>query len=122
MKVMEIREAWGLEYLRTGERPDPTPREYEVVVEVKNSARRVDFEFDPSVVRAFGPDGKPLALEAMPAGGSLHVGESLDRIYRFKGTAELQEMLIRFSFGGSVGSFADSVLSGNRQVRLQVVH
>ena len=35
MRVMEIRDAWGLENLRPGERPDPVPGAGEVVVRIE---------------------------------------------------------------------------------------
>jgi NADPH:quinone reductase-like Zn-dependent oxidoreductase len=34
MRVMEIRDAWGLENLKPGDRPDPTPGSGEVVIRI----------------------------------------------------------------------------------------
>jgi len=105
----------------------PASKFYKVTVRVKNSARRVSFTFDPSIVRA-SIDGLPLTRDdsaeedlkiAKPA-YQLAAGGQSDYTLVFVGPEDAEQMTVSFAFGGAFGEFADAVLLGKSQVVLDM--
>jgi NADPH:quinone reductase-like Zn-dependent oxidoreductase len=80
MKVMEIREAWGLEHLRVGERPDPTPGEFDVVVEMQ--AASVNYRDLVMVRGGYGRKGGRLPMIPVSdgAGKVVATGKGVTRV------------------------------------------
>ncbi len=99
-----------------------SPGEYVVRVKVANSARRVDFDFDPSVVQVSDGSGAVLRVAKSPSGETLAPGQTVETDFHLKGAKGLKEVHVRFVFGGSLGEFLDTVLLGKREVVLQVSH
>ncbi len=60
MKVIEIRDAWGLENMRPGTRPDPSTGEFDVVVEMQ--AASVNFRDLVMVRGGYGRKGGQLPM------------------------------------------------------------
>ncbi len=80
MKVMEIREAWGLENLRLGTRPDPVPGEFDVVIEMQ--AASINYR-DLLMVRGeYGRKGGQLPMIPVSdgAGKVVAAGKNVTRV------------------------------------------
>ena len=77
MKVMEIRDAWGLENLRCGTRPDPVPGEFDVVVEMQ--AASINYRDLVMVRGGYGRKGGQLPMIPVSdgAGKVVAVGKSV---------------------------------------------
>lgn len=80
MKVMEIRDAWGLEHLRPGERPDPEPGERDVVVEMQ--AASINYRDLVMVRGGYGRRGGQLPMIPVSdgAGRVVAVGSGVTRV------------------------------------------
>lgn len=97
-----------------------SPGTYEVEIQVRNSAKRVDFDFDPSVVRGFDKNGQPLKVGTLPASATLKPGQSVKRAFRMSGANGMDEITISFEFGGRIGAFLDTLIYGKREIRLPI--
>lgn len=80
MKVMELRDGWGLEHIKPGTRPDPVPGPGEVLLRM--AAASVNFR-DAVVLR--GGYGRlsgslPLIVLSDGAGHVVEVGEGVRRV------------------------------------------
>ncbi|MBB5055143.1 NADPH:quinone reductase-like Zn-dependent oxidoreductase [Afipia massiliensis] len=80
MKVMEIRDAWGLENLRTGARPDPIPGEFDVIVEMQ--AASINYRDVVMVRGGYGRKGGQLPMIPVSdgAGKVVATGKSVTRV------------------------------------------
>jgi NADPH:quinone reductase-like Zn-dependent oxidoreductase len=80
MKVMEIRGTWGLEYLRPGERTDPEPGEFDVVVEMQ--AASVNYRDLVMVRGGYGRKGGQLPMIPVSdgAGTVVATGKGVTRV------------------------------------------
>lgn len=106
--------------------PPPHRQFYTVVVRVKNKARRVDFDFQPSVVSVQDSSGDEMTLRPdlareakAPNGGAterLTPGQTIQVPLIFEGLQEATNIRVRFRFGGALGLFLDTLLSGDRRV------
>lgn len=107
---------------------------YVVDVQVTNKAKRVDFTFDPSVVKpmtdtgaVLKPDSKAQAtldslVTALGSSIKAVLAPSESENYRlvFIGKPDLTSLKVSFSFGGGVGTALDNVIYGKRLVDLPV--
>lgn len=80
MKVMEIRNAWGLENLRPATRPDPVPGEFDVVVEMQ--AASINYRDLVMVRGGYGRKGGQLPMIPVSdgAGKVIATGKSVTRV------------------------------------------
>lgn len=80
MKVMEIRNAWGLENLRAAMRPDPTPGKFDVIVEMQ--AASINYRDVVMVRGGYGRKGGQLPMIPVSdgAGKVVATGKSVTRV------------------------------------------
>ncbi|MBS1723334.1 MAG: hypothetical protein JSS66_10320 [Armatimonadetes bacterium] len=95
---------------------------YRVRVKVENHAKRVNYDFDPSVVSPVTESGGVLTLsdKSALADSSLSPGESASYDLVFVGPSDAKILNVRFRFGGAIGTVMDDLLLGPRQVRVPV--
>lgn len=89
--------------------------QYAVDIVVKNSAQRVDFDFQPDCVEV-SANGEYLKPSRIGNPQTLAAGESLSRVAEFTGPPGLESLTIGFRFGGFVGQALDKILYGNRVI------
>jgi NADPH:quinone reductase-like Zn-dependent oxidoreductase len=80
MRVMEIRDEWGLENLKPGQRPDPTPEVGEVVVRIE--AASVNYRDFVMAGRGYGRRSGELPLVPVSdgAGTVVATGPGVTRV------------------------------------------
>lgn len=106
MKVMEIRNAWGLDNLRVGERPDPQPGEHDVVVEMH--AASINYRDLVMVRGGYGRKGGQLPMIPVSdgAGKVIATGKNVTRV-------KVGDMVCpNFAQNWLAGPFHDNVWAG----------
>ena len=106
MKVMEIRAAWGLENLRMATRPDPTPGDFDVVIQMQ--AASINYRDLVMVRGGYGRKGGQLPMIPVSdgAGRVVAAGKRVTRV----GIGDL--VCPNFAQNWFAGPFHENVWSG----------
>jgi hypothetical protein len=88
-------------------------------ITVTNHAKRVEFDFDPSLVKVIDSDGGVHVGSPVQGGGktTLAPGQSHETTLSFD-LAGKNPQYLKWNFGGAIGGFLDDLLFGDRRIAL----